>query len=513
MGLFLGLDAGTTAAKAAAFDHVGNCVAADQQEYSLATPRSGWVELPPETYWQACCRAIRNLLAALPGGSPPIQTLCIASQGETLIFLDADGEPVRPAIVWLDHRATAEAQALAQQFPPDEVYQVTGQPEVTPTWPASKILWLRRQEPEAFARTEHILLLEDYLIYRLTGALCTSRCLQTSSLLLDIRSGDWWAPMLAAVGVDPTRFGELVDSGQVVGRVSAEASQATGLSRGTRVVSGGMDQALGAIGAGNIATGTISETTGGALAIAATVDRPRYDPLGRVPCHVHAVPGKYCLLPWGQTAGMALRWFRDAFFALEMEVARQANMDAYDLMGRMAERVPPGSDGLVFLPHLEGAACPEFDPAATGVFFGLTLRHTRAHLVRAIMEAVAYMLRRNLEIVSELVTVGEIRSLGGGAQSGLWLQIKADVLQKPIAPTQGNQAACLGAAILAAVAVGGHRSQADAVGQMVRLGQPLRPNPAAQAPYDRGYRYYVALYEALAPLYARAAADASPSNK
>jgi xylulokinase len=502
MDLFLGIDAGTTALKAALFDLEGRLLALDRQEYQLLTPAPAWVELEPEVYWQALCRAVRNALghSRLDAGS--VRALAISSQGETLVTLDGEGRPTRPAIVWLDNRAVDEAKWLAGQFDIEEVYRITGQPEIAPGWPACKILWLKRHEPDAFARTARFLLLEDYLLYRLTGCFVTELALQTSSLLLDIRRKMWWEPMLDILGLSPDRLGRLVESGEVVGPLSRAGAQDLGLTRGALAVSGAMDQSAGAVGAGNIAPGLATESTGGALAILATLEEPRYDPQRRVPCHVHARQDAYCLLPWAQTAGMALRWFRDQFFDLERRAALDRGLDVYDEIARAAAQVPAGSDGLVVLPHLEGAACPEFNPAARAVFFGATLRHTRVHFVRAIMESVAYMLRVNLEIVEELgVPVREVRSMGGGAHSPLWLQIKADVLQKPLTPVAVEDAACLGAALMAATATGAHASLEEAVACMVRLGETVEPDAGRAEVYQQGYGQYLELYQRLAPMF------------
>jgi xylulokinase len=297
--------------------------------------------------------------------------------------------------------------------------------------------------------------LEDYLLYRLTGQYATSTAQQTSSILLDIQTQDWWPEMMDYMGVTPGKLGRLMKPGEPVGTLQKQAAEELGLTDRTVAVTGSMDQAIAALGAGNIAPGMVVESTGGALGIVATLDAPLFDPHGQIPCYLHAVPDTYCLLPWGQTAGMALKWFRDAFFGLEAELARQAGRDPYDDMTAEAARVPAGCDGLLALPHLEGAFCPEFNPNARAVFFGATLRHGRAHFIRAILESVAFMLKRNLDLVEGLgIGVKAITSLGGGARSPLWLQIKADVLQKPVQTIQVEEAACLGAAILGAVAAG-----------------------------------------------------------
>jgi xylulokinase len=264
-----------------------------------------------------------------------------------------------------------------------------------------------------------------------------------------------------------------------------------------------MDQLLGAVGAGNIAAGVITEMTGGALAVVATTDRPRFDPLRRVPCHYHGRPDLYALLAWNQTAGMALKWFRDEFCAAEIEAAARAGRDVYDDLMAMAATAPAGCQGLIMLPHLEGAACPEFNPEAKGVFFGATLRHGRPHFIRSILEAVAYMLRQDVALVEELgATVQEIRSIGGGARSPLWSQIKADVLQRPITTLACEEVACLGAAMLAATAVGHFADLAEAVAAMVRVRRTFEPDPANAAVCETGYVRYLELYQRLAPMFA-----------
>ena len=238
------------------------------------------------------------------------------------------------------------------------------------------------------------------------------------------------------------------------------------------------------------------------MAITVSLDKPLFDPQRRVPCHVHARKGIYCLLPWTQTAGMALKWFRDQFCNEEVQAAMQGGADPYDLMTHAAAGVPAGADGLVVLPHLEGAFCPEFNPAARAVFFGATLRHTRAHFTRAILESVAYMLKKNLDLVEGLgVQVSEVRSIGGGARSDLWLQIKADVLQKPIIAVEVEEASLLGAALTAATATGAFASLEDGVARMVRVRRKIEPQLAHYDAYRQGYSAYLELYERLAPMF------------
>jgi sugar (pentulose or hexulose) kinase len=502
VAIYLGIDAGTTSMKAALFDPNGHLLAVDRHEYIPDTPQPAWVELAPETYWQACCRVVRNVIAKSQVNPAEIRALAISSQGETFIPVDDSGNPTRNAIVWLDNRAVDESNQIANHFGLDTVYHVTGQPEVVPTWPACKILWLRHHEPDVFKRSARYLLLEDFLLFHLTGQYVTERAQQTSSIMLDLHTGNWWREMLDFVGVSPEHFGHLMDPGELVCAITSSAAEATGLTTHTMAVTGSMDQAMGAVGSGNIKADIVSETTGGALAIVVSLDKPTFDPLRRVPCYFHAIPKEYCLLPYGQTAGMALKWFRDQFYQLETRMALDAGQDSYDWMTALAAQAPAGSDGLVVLPHLEGAFCPEFNLAAKAVFFGATMRHTRAHFIRGIMESVAYMLKRNLVAVGEMgVTVDEIRCMGGAARSPLWLQIKADVLQKPVRAVEQEEAALLGAAILASVATGEYPSISAAVSHMVRLKPAIQPNIMNKEVYQHGYDQYVELYDRLAPMF------------
>jgi len=499
---FLGIDAGTTSFKAALFDLQGRLLGLDRQEYQLLAPGPSLVELDPEVYWQACCRSVRNVLLKSGVEASQVASLCISSQGETFISLDRAGHPTRNAIVWLDNRAVEEANLISQHFGAQVAYEHSGQPEVAPTWPACKILWMKHHEPEFFARTAHFLLLEDFLLYRLTGQYVTERALQSSSMLVDLVSRNWWVPIFDFIGLTPDQVGRLLHPGEVIAPLSAAGAEALGLTTQTVAVAGSMDQAIGAVGAGNIAPGMATESTGGALGIVITLDQARLDPQRRVPCYFHAIRDCFCLLPWGQTAGMALRWFRDQFFKPEMQVAQETGLDAYDLMTQAASFAPPGSDGLVVLPHLEGAACPEFNPAARAVFYGATLRHTRAHFTRAILESVAYMLKKNLDLVEELgVPVGEVRSIGGGARSDLWLQIKADVLQKAVTAVEVEEASLLGAALLGAVATGHVASLAEGVQRMVRTRRVIQPQPENFTAYQQGYSRYIELYDRLATMF------------
>jgi xylulokinase len=428
--------------------------------------------------------------------------------------VDADGVPLAPAIVWLDNRAREASRALAARFSDAEAYDRTGVPAITPTWTACKIAWWRDNEPTLFARAHRFLLVEDYLLHRLTRRFATEGGVQCTSLLYDIRTRGWWPPMLDAVGIGADRLPELLAPGAIVGSLTAEAASALGLPASVLVVAGGMDQSAGAVGVGNIGRGVVSESTGGALTLQASVERHGGDPSGQTPVYVHSAPDRYLYCPVCPTGGMALTWFRDQFGGEELARATREGRSAYDLLTELAAGVAPGADGLTMLPHLMGAFSPEYEPHASGVFYGFTLHHGRAHFVRAVLEAVAFMLRRNLELLALAgAPATEIRSHGGGARSALWNQVKADACGLPVVTLEGEDAAVRGDAMLAGVAIGLFPDLTAASAAMVAVRERFEPDPMTRGAYDDAYGRYVRLFEALRPLFASTTSLAHPTNQ
>lgn len=484
MNLILTLDAGTTALKTALFDLSGQMIGSRVREYSLEKPTPDRVELDPEVYWTAVKETIPEILAETKVDPARVTAVSVTGQGETLIPVDRNGKPLGKAIVWLDSRAAEGEKAIRKRFGVDEVYRVTGQQEISPAWPAAKILWLRENAPEVFRGTDKFLMVADFLVHRLTGAFATDRALNPSTLYYDMTGRCWWKPMLEFLGLSEERLPRLLDSGQAAGTVSVNV----GLSRGTRVTVSPIDQITAAVGAGNIAPGTVTETTGSALALCATVLQPLHDPKKRIGLYCHAKPDRYALLPWSPTAGMILRWYRDEF---------DSDRD-YPSIVRAASGIGPGCDGLLLLPHFSGMVCPDANADARGVLYGLTLMHGREHLARAILESTAYLLRDNLEALKTLgVECGGIVSLGGAARSALWLQIKADALGLPVATTQCEEAASLGAAVVAAAGTGLHPDLETAVKRMVRPGRRFEPDPGKREVYEALFRKYRDLNERL----------------
>lgn len=503
MDLILSVDLGTTAVKTCLIDASGEMVAGASREYQLDTPAPDAVELDVETYWSAFKSGVAEVLERAVVHRGDIRAIGISAQGETLICADADGRAIRPAIVWLDGRALAEADELAAEFGNEAAYRVTGQVSFVPTWPASKLLWLRRHEPDTFARAAWFLLIEDWFIARLTGRFVCEGSLVTSTMYWDLTTRRWWPEMLSFLDIDDARLPEIRESGEVVGELLPSVAHELGLDPRTVVCTGALDQAAGAIGVGNIREGVFSENTGAALAICATVPEPIFDPDGQMPCHYHGLAGRYMEHTF-TTGGMVLRWYRDTFCQPEMELARAEGRDAYDVLGDLAASVAPGSEGVVMLPHLQGAMAPEANPRARGVFYGFTLHHTKAHFARAILEAIAFLVRRNVDVLAGLgIEVDEVRALGGGARSRVWSRIKADALGIPVVTTEVEEAASLGAAILAGVAVGAFPSVEVAVDRMVSVKERFEPDPTHRGAYDETYATYRDLYGDLVGLFDR----------
>lgn len=429
----LGIDFGTTSVKAVLFDEKLNQLAEYTEDYKV-NASGDRVEFPPETYRQL----LQNALAHIKEQGK-IHCLSIDTQCETLILTDDKGVPVRDAIVWLDNRATDEAAQIEAHFGRQKVYEVTGQPEITATWPACKLLWVKNHEPDVWAKTKKIFLLEDYLLYTLTGEFVTEKTLQSSTIYFDIRNGGWWQEMLEYIGVSDSMLPKLMGSGEYVDEYD-----------GIKIVTSAMDQVAGAVGAGVIEKGIISEMTGTTMAIYMPTDKiPAFNKDSFVPCH-YSFDNSYCLLSWSPTAGMALKWFRDTFLKDK----------SFEELNPLAAAVPIGCDGLTFLPYLCGSTMPKYNPNARGSFTGLTPEHTAGHFVRSIMESVACILKSNLDHLG--VPVEQIRIMGGGAKSPLWSQMKADITGLKLQTLKNKETACLGAAILAGVGAGVFPSVKDA---------------------------------------------------
>jgi xylulokinase len=502
MDHLLAVDVGTTSVKAGLFCVDGRCLAIARQEYQLDTPAVDRAELDPEIYWQACIATVRQVLKQSGVDPSQVISLGISSQGETLICVDAEGHPLYPAIIWLDNRATHQADELASQFS-ELAYEMTGIPEIIATWPACKIQWLRENKPDVFKRVGKFLLVQDFLVHRLTGLFVTNASIACTSLYFDFIHNEWWQPVLAAIGISDVQLPMLGQPGAVVGVLLPAAAGQLGLAPTLQVVACGMDQCSGAIGAGNIFPGCCSETTGAALTIQVSVPHPDIDKKKIIPVYAHSIPGQYLLVPVCPTAGMAYKWFRDVFCLPEIEQAAKDGLDSYDLITRLAAPIGAGSDGLLLLPHLMGAYSPTPNTAARGSFTGFTLIHTRGHFARAVLEGVAFLLKLNLDVILDTgLAIREIRSTGGGSRSALWNQIKANVCNLPVVSLVNEDTALIGDAVLAGVASGSFESIAQGCQVMLDLKERFVPDADTQA-YVESYRRYCDLDLTLADYYKR----------
>lgn len=505
MSYLMGLDVGTTGAKALLIDEFGEVVASAIAEYPMYTPHPQWAEQNPEDWWQASVESIRQVLAQ--SGADPVQVagLGLTGQMHGLVLLDGDGAVLRPCIMWNDQRTGAQCASITEKVGASRVLQLTGNP-VLPGFTAPKIVWVREHEPQVYDRAAKVLLPKDYIRYRLTGEFATEVSGASGTSLFDVGQRKWSGEMLDALEIPADWLPECFESPVVSGQISQATAQATGLRAGTPVAGGGGDQAAQAVGSGIVETGLVSVTVGTSGVVFASTDEFKVEPEGRLHAFCHAVPGKWHLMGVMLSAGGSFRWYRDTLGHMEKDLAGLLGKDPYELLTAEAAQAPAGCEGLIFLPYLTGERTPYADPNARGVFMGLTLRHDRRHLCRAVLEGVAYGLRDSLELMKALgLDIHQIRASGGGARSDLWRQILADVFDTELVVINVTEGAAYGAALLAGVGAGVYVDVAEACGQAVRVVSRTEPQAQDSAIYGQFYPVYRALYAGLKPSFDRVA--------
>ncbi|MEX1241251.1 MAG: FGGY family carbohydrate kinase [Cyclobacteriaceae bacterium] len=494
----IGIDAGTTSFKGVLLDNYGNLVTSSGKEYKLDAGPNDTFEVDPEVYWDITCWVIRDILRKSGIDPSVVSGIAFSCQGETFITVDSAGRPLRKAIVMIDNRSVKEAKLIKEKFGSQLIMEITGQPEVVPTWPATRILWIRHNEPFVFDKVAKYLLVEDYLIFKLTGQFSSDHSLSSSTLYFNITAKQWWDPMLAFLGISSRQLPELLPPGSKVQHLAREAALATGLTTNTMIVTGAYDHACGAIGAGNTSEGIVTLTIGGAMAMCVTLNKPVFDASLKLPCQCHAIPGLFFLLPYAQTAGLVLKWFKDEFCEEEIEAARRLDSSPYDLMIAKAAGVPPGSEGLIMLPHLMGTGSPFYNTKVKGVLAGITIGLKKGHFVRAILEAVACTIEDNLESMRRKgINVQEIHVLGGGSKNRLWNQIIADMTRIPVVTTSQAENASIGAAILAGVGVGMYKDIVSTSKALAEVTSRIEPEAGNYDRYREVYRTYSLLYKCL----------------
>ena len=488
MAYFLGIDSSTTGVKALLLDAQDAVAGTATTELPLSTPKPLWSEQNPVDWWHGAVNSIRQVLAEAGIAGEDVASIGMTGQMHGLTLLDEAGEVLRPAILWNDQRTGAECDDIRARLGKEKLIKITGNDALT-GFTAPKILWVQKNEPEVFAKAKHILLPKDYVRLKLTGSYATDRAGGAGTLLFNLAARDWSAEVLEALQIPAEWLPPTHEGPEVTGQISAEAAEATGLKAGTPVVGGGGDQAAQAVGVGAVQPGIIALTLGTSGVVFASTPEPFIEPEGRLHAFCHAVPGRWHLMGVMLSAAGSLRWYRDT-------VAAGTDFDT--LLAPTAE-VPPGSEGLLFLPYLTGERTPHPDPLARGAFVGLTVRHTQAHLTRAVLEGVAFGLRDSFELMKSvgLAEIRQVRVSGGGAKSPIWRQILADVLNVELVTVNTTEGAAYRAALLAGVGAGAWPDVDTASEACIGVTGSTAPQPDAAAKYGPQYAQYRALYPAL----------------
>jgi xylulokinase len=487
----LGIDVGTSGTRALVIDQGGRIVASATEDHAaFSSPKIGWAEQNPEDWWRACGIAVKKALSAGSIASDQIACVGFSGQMHGAVMLDAQDRVVRPALIWCDVRTQKQCDDLTQKIGAEKLIQLTCNPALT-NFTVTKFLWVQENEPENWKRVRSVMLPKDYVRFRLTGDRATDMADASGTLMLDVTNRRWSREVLSATGIDQVLLPALFESSDVCGKVSEAGAKAAGLKAGTPVVAGAGDQAAGAMGMGIVIPGAVSATIGTSGVVFAATDRPALDPQGRMHTFCHAIPGRWHVMGVTQSAGLSLRWFRDNFGT------KGESGDPYERLSAEAATVPPGSDDLLWAPYLMGERTPHLDANARAALVGLTASHTRAHIVRAILEGVAYSLKDSFTIFEAMkVPVQTIRLGGGGARSPLWRQIQADVYNHEVEIVEAEEGAAYGAAILAAVGAKMWPSVDAACEAIVRVATRVAPQTKDAKTMQRNYGAYRKVYPA-----------------
>ncbi len=494
--LFLGIDVGTGGTRAVLINTLGQVVASYAAEHApIQSAFPGWAEQDPEDWWRAAQQSIRAVLAAASCKPSDIAGIGLTGQMHGAVLLDAEGQVLRPSLIWCDTRTAPQCDWLHATLGRQRVIELTCNPAL-PNFTLTKILWVREHEPQIFARIAHILCPKDYVRLRLSGVYAMDVQEASGTLLLDVTHRRWSQPIAEASGIPMEWLPQLFESTDICATLSDSAAAATGLLAGTPIVAGAGDQGAGAVGMGILKPGSVSATIGTSGVVFAATDAPIRDPLGRLHTFCHAVPGRWHVMGVTQAAGLSLRWLRDV-----LSPGVDGQPASYPALLALAAQAPAASDGVLWAPYLFGERTPHLDPEVRAAFAGLAASHTQAHLVRAVLEGVAYSLRDTFTLFAELgIPVRGIRLGGGGARGPLWRQIQADIYGRAVELLVAEEGAAYGAALLAGVGAGAWPTVDAACESSLQVAETLQPDPATRAAYDRGYQIYRKLYPALASL-------------
>ena len=499
-------DLGTTGNKATLYDREGTLVGSAYEPYHTWYPHAGWAEQDAEEWWRAVCTSSHRLLDACDVPGREIACICFSGQMMGCVPLDRDGRALRAAIIWADQRAVEQQRWLAERVSPAEVYRITGH-RLSPSYSLCKLLWLRENDPQVYHVAHKFTHAKDAIVARLTGSFVTDLSDASGMNLLDLEHGCWSQRILEAAKIEPSVLPELHRSTDVVGEVRATVAEEVGVPAGTPVVIGGGDGPCAAAGAGVVSPGSAYNYIGSSSWIAMASERPILDPQQRTFTFAHIVPNMFMPTGTMQAAGASYQWARDQLCPVETLAAQALGVSPYELMNAEAERSPLGANGLLFLPYLMGERSPRWNPRARGAFIGLTMRHTRSDLLRAVLEGVTMNLRVILDALREQgALVDAMRAIGGGARGRFWMQIMANVYGIPVQRLALlEEATSMGAAIAGGVGVGLYPGFEAMANVMNRVAEAIRPDPEAQAAYERLFPVFEEAYRALVPLFERIA--------
>jgi xylulokinase len=501
----LGIDIGTSGSKALLINTAGKVVASQTTSYPMFTPRPLWAEQNPQDWWEATKTSIKGVLAEAGISASEIAGIGLTGQMHGLVLLDQTGAVIRPCIMWNDQRTMDQCKAVTEAVGLENVLRLTGN-QILPGFTAPKIKWVQENEQENYGRIAKVLLPKDYIRYKLSGAFFSEVSDASGTALFDVGQRRWSAEMLEAFDVDRAWLPEVTESPVPSTTVSPEAAAQTGLKAGTPIVGGGGDQAAQAIGTGILREGEVSVTLGTSGVVFAASESYRVQPEGLLHAFCHAVPGMWHLMGVMLSAAGSFRWYRDTLGDFEVQQAAESGEDPYDVLTAAAAEAPAGSEGLIFLPYLTGERTPYPDPNARGVFFGLSLRHTKAHMTRSVLEGVTFGLRDSMELMQDLgVRIDAIRASGGGAKSPLWLNILANIFNTPILTNNAVEGAAFGAALLAGVGTGVYADVFAACDTVLQINKRIDPDDRVGV-YQDFYELYHALYAPLHPLFDQDAA-------
>ncbi|MDH5419894.1 MAG: FGGY family carbohydrate kinase, partial [Candidatus Bathyarchaeota archaeon] len=494
------IDAGTTGERTIIFDEKGRVVTWMYLEHPSYFLKPTWVEQEAAEWWNRICETSKAALkeAAEKGVNPDmIVGISVTNQRETIVPVDADLEPLRRAIVWQDRRTVSQCNWIKENLGENTVYKITGL-TVDPYFSAPKIMWIKEHEPNIYKETHKFLLVHDYIIAKLTDVPITSWDNASRTMLFDIGKLDWSDNLLDGIGINEEKMPEPYPSGKIVGEVTRKAAEETSFAEGTPVVCGGGDQQCAAIGVGVVRRGRIKATTGTGTFILSFLDKPSFDPKMRVLCSCHGIPGKWVQEASIFSTGTIYRWFRDEFGHLEKATTELVRTDPYEMLNKEAAAAPPGSKGVLVIPHFAGAGAPHWNAYARGVIVGLAIGHSRKNIVRAILEGIALEIRKNIEVMRELgVHIEEMRVTGGATKNPHFNQIQADVYGLPVMRGRVEESTALGCAILAGVGTGVFKSVEEATNRMVHIVERYEPRLENKATYDKLFKIHRKIYDAL----------------